>query len=348
MRATVVSIFLVMGCAKPAVLPEIDAYLTRAIDSLQAKALERRSVDWEAVRSEAYDMARGATSLVETYPIIRHVLSSLHDNHSFLQLSDSLRQAEIRALGNAGDSEASAPPSPSPFGTRMQAEFALLETPGNSVGFVFMPQGIRDDAFATAFQSEMATLSAAAPCGWIVDLRGNGGGNMWPMLAGLGPVLGNTELGGSVDADGRTSTWIYRKGSAIYRHPDGLEETYAQVQQEPLELNTSHPIAVLHDRGTGSSGEAMAISFRGHTITRSFGEMTSGSSTSTRGMRLSDGANMVVATAVFTDRNGVTYPNGLEPDQLVPSGSSIPERDQDRAVLEALQWLSTTAACGPS
>jgi len=33
--------------------------------------------------------------------------------------------------------------------------------------------------------------------GWIVDLRGNGGGNMWPMLAGVGPVLGEGVVGSS-------------------------------------------------------------------------------------------------------------------------------------------------------
>jgi C-terminal processing protease CtpA/Prc len=26
--------------------------------------------------------------------------------------------------------------------------------------------------------------------GWIVDLRNNGGGNMWPMLTGIGSILG--------------------------------------------------------------------------------------------------------------------------------------------------------------
>ncbi|MEU3854069.1 S41 family peptidase [Streptomyces sp. NPDC029554] len=32
-------------------------------------------------------------------------------------------------------------------------------------------------------------------CGWVIDLRRNHGGNMWPMLAVVGPILG--------DGDGR-------------------------------------------------------------------------------------------------------------------------------------------------
>ena len=30
---------------------------------------------------------------------------------------------------------------------------------------------------------------------WIVDLRGNYGGNIWPMIAGVGPVLGEGIIG---------------------------------------------------------------------------------------------------------------------------------------------------------
>ena len=31
--------------------------------------------------------------------------------------------------------------------------------------------------------------------GWIVDLRGNFGGNMWPMLLSVEPLIGNGTLG---------------------------------------------------------------------------------------------------------------------------------------------------------
>jgi C-terminal processing protease CtpA/Prc len=51
------------------------------------------------------------------------------------------------------------------------------------------------DAYATKVQSVIADLVSKKPCGWIVDLRGNGGGNIWAMLAGVGPILGEGELG---------------------------------------------------------------------------------------------------------------------------------------------------------
>ncbi len=51
-------------------------------------------------------------------------------------------------------------------------------------------------------------------CGWIVDLRDNPGGNMWPMVAGLGPILGEGVLGFFVDPDSVVDTWTYADGAS--------------------------------------------------------------------------------------------------------------------------------------
>src|SRR5690348_5042975 len=50
--------------------------------------------------------------------------------------------------------------------------------------------------FETNLQRIIGDLDRYHPDGWVVDLRGNVGGNMWPMLAGIGPLLGeNDHLG---------------------------------------------------------------------------------------------------------------------------------------------------------
>ena len=49
--------------------------------------------------------------------------------------------------------------------------------------------------------------------GWIVDLRGNTGGNMWPMVAGVGPVLGNGVAGFFVPPVGASTPWSFPEGS---------------------------------------------------------------------------------------------------------------------------------------
>jgi C-terminal processing protease CtpA/Prc len=62
--------------------------------------------------------------------------------------------------------------------------------------------------FATALQNQIDTLAKLNPQGWIVDLRGNLGGNMWPMLAGVAPLIDSRMMGSFVDADGKKTTWF--------------------------------------------------------------------------------------------------------------------------------------------
>src|SRR4051812_19494572 len=45
-------------------------------------------------------------------------------------------------------------------------------------------------AFATRVQELIRAVDQPPAWGWIVDLRQNGGGLMWPMLARIGPLLG--------------------------------------------------------------------------------------------------------------------------------------------------------------
>ena len=328
--------------------PEVEAYVGSALDSLEAVALTRGQVDWAAVRSEAFRRAAGAPSTPAAYPALRYALDALGDNHSFLQLSDSLAAAERAALGIAAQSEevAGRANRRSPYNARMAPEARLIERDGRSFAFVFMPQGRRNDSFAEQFQAEVGRLAASPACGWVVDLRGNGGGNMWPMLAGLGPILGEGRHGSSTGAEGETEyAWVYRGGQAIAIMADGAENVLSRVVKPVAPIPASTPVAVLTDRGTGSSGEVMAVSFRGRPNARSFGETTAAASTSTRGIRLSDGANMVVATAVLNDATGVPYPSGIRPDVEIAIGEEMAPAGRDPVVAAATDWLVGQDAC---
>jgi C-terminal processing protease CtpA/Prc len=105
-------------------------------------------------------------------------------------------------------------------------------------------------------------------------------------------------------------TWYHEHGQAIYQDATGRREMFAEVRN-PYHLAGQAQVAVLIDRRTASSGEAMAIAFRGHANTRSFGERSYGASTSTRGVLLADDANIVLAVSVFADRNGTMYRHGI-------------------------------------
>jgi len=167
------------------------AYLTRALDEMQAHALRRADVDWPRLRADAMARADGAKMTVDTYAAIRFALASLGDHHSSLRLTPELEKLE-NASGHERPAE---PPPASPFTGRYEPEGHVVQARGKVFALVVVTKCFpENDAQFVQFESKLqkivADLDRAHPAGWIVDLRGNVGGNMWPMLAGIGPLLG--------------------------------------------------------------------------------------------------------------------------------------------------------------
>ena len=54
---------------------------------------------------------------------------------------------------------------------------------------------------------------------------------MWPMLTGIGPILGDGVVGSFVAADGNIP-WFYQDGKTGTRNPAGLE-TVSLTLEEP-------------------------------------------------------------------------------------------------------------------
>ena len=71
--------------------------------------------------------------------------------------------------------------------------------------------------FTKKLHGIVADLLAQKPDGWLVDLRGNGGGNMWPMLGGITAILGEGDLGSFRAPGGGGSTWFLKDGTVSTR-----------------------------------------------------------------------------------------------------------------------------------
>jgi C-terminal processing protease CtpA/Prc len=99
----------------------------------------------------------------------------------------------------------------------------------------------------------------------------------------------------------------------------------------------------LIDRETGSSGEGIAIAFRGRPDTRFFGELTFGAATSTFPYKLSDGSQIYLVTGVMLDRNGNEYRDGIAPDVEVLSMATI--TTSDPVIRAASEWLAGAKSC---
>lgn len=206
------------------------------------------------------------------------------------------------------------------------------------VGYIELPGMIGDATavkeYALATQQHMRELDQSGVSGWIVDLRRNTGGNMFPMLAGIGPLLGEGEPGSFVDVDGNSVNWSYRDGKFAVGEWIG-----AQVDAPYRLSQSAPPIAVLMSRFTRSSGELTALAFRGRSHTRSFGESTAGLPTANEGYVFSDGSTLFLTIALGADRTGQTYDSPLLPDDFVDADWMLFNSDSDPVLQAALQWL---------
>jgi carboxyl-terminal processing protease len=288
------------------------AYLDELIGLMQAHSINRLTIDWSAFRTKVFDAAAGAQTIPATYGAIQVALDGLGDGHSLYYASTGSVIGATRRIG-CGRSSPAAPALP------------------EDIGYVKVPafSGTAEAATALATDLQRAIMAAdkADTIGWIVDVRGNGGGNMYPMIAGVGPVLGDGVAGYFIDPVGVETPWAYRDGAAW----EG--DVANQRVDAPYRLRRERPrVAVLIDNGVASSGEAVVISFRARPDSRSFGDRTCGLATANALYPLSDGATLNITEANMADRTRTKYGFSIQPDETV-STSEVVER--------AVAWLRT-------
>jgi hypothetical protein len=297
-------------------LPDsVQLVLDSAIAIVKAHALWRDTVTWSVVEPEVRALASGAADVSGVLPAIRVLLMRLGDNHSLL-----LTPRQSAALETAG---ARNPP-------------VTVQLLRQGIGYLAMPGYLGGDtaaarAYVTSLHASLERVRRDASCGWIVDLRSNGGGSMVPMLAGLKPFLGEGPLGLFVGVDGRRTEWKATT-SAGSESPATLA---------PLE---SAYVAVITGPRTASSGEVIAISFRGRARTRSFGTSTAGLSTGNDTFPLPGGATIVLTTVTQADRSGRSFGGTISPDSVV-SASARAAAAGDSAAIAAARWLRERGSC---
>jgi hypothetical protein len=301
--------------------PSVEAakYISEFNSIIKKNSIYKDSLNWTAIDESVTLLSKGIKSIDEAKIVTNYVLSKLHqagDNHSFIQPP---AVAKAYSKGNTNPRRTSS---------------KLIE---NNIGYISVPgfgsvdQKTKDD-FAKDIQDRIRTLDTENKLAyWIVDLRSNNGGNMYPMIAGLGPLTGEGILGYFVNGGAKKNynAWSYdpkkgKKGSGLGVN---IEQPY-QLRKPDSK------IAVLVGPGTGSSGEMTAISFIGKANTKFFGQATGGYTSANAQYNLSDGSALLLAVSYTADRNKKEYRGKIQPDVLVK------ETEGDDVTLKAAQnWL---------
>ena len=276
-------------------------FINQVVDITKNNSIVADSLNWEGIRKDMLSLAYGAQTTSECYETVNYLLTQLRkkgDNHSnFYPPAFNKKNKTINIDGRT------------PSGSYL----------GNSIGYINVPGftsinkkiGIE---FATAIQSLIRTIdSAHAIESWIVDLRENTGGNMYPMIAGLGPLIGEGKLGYFYSPKNKNEyAWQYKNGAA------GAGITTICKVENPYTLKNNHvKVIVLTGYNTASSGEMTLISFKGKENTTVMGMPTAGYSTGNGGHSLSDGSMLNLCESYCRDRNKKSYFGKIEPDEII-------------------------------
>lgn len=297
-------------------------YLSDALDVIERSALFSTYLDWDAIRREAEPVADAATQYSDMHDFLDGVLARAGGEHSGLN-----RGGQRRVLSDE-EREVLGPPAPTGH---------VIDAAGGPVAYLRLPRTDRTDERGARYLSagseviKMLTSAAASapPRGWVVDLRANVGGNMWPMLAVASPLLPGGVLGYFEYRDGTYKTFGLRAGTAL--HGDFPMASLGTFEQLPIVAPT--PIAVLVSRYTMSAGEAVALAFRAEPRARLIGSPTRGLTTGNIARPLRDGTIMRVTTSYYADWQRIRCVGPLPVDQDLTGQSRS-------AVLDAaVSWI---------
>ena len=278
--------------------PSPQAYGERALAFME-NGYYSSAEEWREAKATAQDALRSAQSYEDTWPILREALSAAGGKHS-------------RLVTPAEEEEAREDPITLPLVSTDSMEHGIvtLVIPEFTQGAEQAPQIVL---------SWLREHQDAA--GVILDLRGNRGGDLAPMICALSPLLPDGPLLGTRYASGQMNTMTLA---------DGAFSGGSGMTVESFKMSETIPIAILTDEWTGSSGEAVLLAFRGLENVRSFGSPTAGYASTNTIFRLYDGTQIVLTVgADVALRTGEVFcEEPIPPDVLTDS----PEQ-------EAAAWI---------
>jgi carboxyl-terminal processing protease len=288
---------------------EAREYLEFALSKIRTFDFYAREADWPSLEQGAYEQASGAVDSSDVYPAIEWVLRSLEDGHGFVipsnQLHDFYGQFDTAQVPSA----------------RLIGQIAVLRLPR----FGRAPQTRAGHQYVAAAWRALRTTTPS--CGWVLDLRNNIGGDMYPMLGAVASFLDVGKPLGFLSASGDLSWVRVHEGAVRAFFRGGTHEQTFDYGSPPTV--TPRRVAVLIGPDTVSSGEATLVALLSQSGVRTFGLPTRGLAGSPKRITMPDGAELWVTEVIDVDAMRTPYPGAIAPDVQVG----------DHALAEARDWL---------
>ncbi|WP_299218319.1 S41 family peptidase [uncultured Aquimarina sp.] len=312
----------------------ITLYTDRVFDILQEKNLYREKLDWASYKERFLKVATTKTSFKEFLPMFGKVWMDLGDKHTSINTSDM--QIKNPTVGNFDGSEFSAALLERYQQGNFNFECKILD---NQYGYILMPgidlpDGKDINAIAQKMYDQIHKISNTHKIkGWIIDLRLNMGGNMWPMIGALYELLGDGVFGGWKFEDRIEK--IYLKNGKAYQEEDMI----LTIKRKPSNDMDTAKVALITGVFTNSSGEITSIAFKGRKNTIFIGEKTMGLTTTNHIYKMPFDTYFNNAEAYDVDRNGQFYEQ-IIPDISIHKSDNFKNLLEDENIKQAIKYFN--------
>lgn len=251
-------------------------------------------VDWPQIETKAKLLltSRGEPTA------IRFVLEALGDRHS----------SYIPPTGETADAVKN---------SNQKSEKLLSETRTPVAGIpvirILAWSGTSQQAMAVtrSLREQLNSVLSVPRCGIILDFSNNRGGNMWPTLVGLSPLLTEGLLGSFKSAQGEA--WLIEKWQNKIFYRGESHNLNSAITEQPT--YPARRIAIIVGPFSASSGEIVPILLQGQQNVRVFGQPTAGLATANTSFSLPNGGSVNITTALTVDRHGEIVETRLMPDE---------------------------------
>lgn len=248
----------------------------QALKIVKEHSINSSKLNWDLIKREAIKIK----SDDDLCNVLQMLIDQLKDNHSYLIKADGKRWLTIKN-DKKKDSEIIIP-------------YEKLKD--NNIAYILVnpmssTNDLDKDEYAQKLYDRIYSSYKSDMNGWILDFRENSGGQLWPMLAGLSPLINSDTAGYGV----------YPKFSWIWWAKNGQAgvgaNAHYQIKNRSKKILKKRPIAILIGNKTASSGER-----------------TRGLATINQPYKLDNGIVMMLTSGYFGDRDKKIYSKGIEPD----------------------------------
>ena len=273
------------------------------------------SINIPLLKEKCNALISNANTINDTYPAIDTLLKYLFDHHHIF-----IKPLQFSNLTY--------------FEPLVYPTAKLLD---KSIGYVKIPSTIGHynewQWWSDSLQNSIARIQTPEIKGWIIDLRGNKGGDLTPMITSVKPFFGDTTIFTLKDRNNKLTTYKFSNG--FYILEKNSKSTKLLAYKSGIENVKNIPVAILIDTKSASSAEMVAIAFKGRTRTIFLGEPTAGLTICTNGFTLSDNAFFTIATGKFYDTKGNSYEHSITPDIFIRQEINSADETKQKAI----EWI---------